>query len=78
MTLGRQKRKQKSALALVVESFEIPVTRILYFVPIQMGDDAITHLKYLFQFSSILERTQNGKKTNNTSFESSDNGHLKS
>ena len=40
--------------------------------------DAITHIKYWFRVSSILERTKNSTKTNNTSFERSDSGFLKS
>ena len=39
---------------------------------IQMRDLAITHLKYWFQISSILEKTKNSTKTSNTSFETSD------
>ena len=45
---------------------------------IQMRDLAITHLKYWFRISSILERTKNSTKTSNTSFERSDSGLLKS
>ena len=39
---------------------------------------ALTHLKYWFQISSILERTKNSAKTSNTQFERSDSGLLKS
>ena len=45
---------------------------------IQMRDLAIKHLKYWFRFSSILERTKNSTKTNNTSFERSISGLCKS
>ena len=45
---------------------------------IQLRDLAIKHLKYWFRISSILERTKNSTKTNNTSFERSDSGLLKS
>ena len=43
-----------------------------------MRADAMTHLKYWFRISSILERTKNSTKTSNTSFERSDSGLLKS
>ena len=45
---------------------------------IQLRDLAIKHLKYWYQFSSILERTKNSIKTNSTSFERSKSGLLKS
>ena len=47
-------------------------------INIQMRDLAIKHLKYWFRISSILERTKNSTKTNNTSFERSDSGLSKS
>ena len=43
-------------------------------VHIQMRVDAMTHLKYWFRISSILERTKNSTKTSNTTFERSDSG----
>ena len=45
---------------------------------IQMRALAIVHLKYWFWISSILERTKSSTKTNNTSFERSGSGLLKS
>ena len=44
---------------------------------IQLRADAMTHLKYWFHISSILERTKNSTKTNNTSFKRSDSRLLK-
>ena len=45
---------------------------------IQMRADAMTRLKYWFLISSILERTKNSTKANNTSFERSGSWLLKS
>ena len=50
----------------------------LIWINIQLRADAMVHLKYWFRISSILERTKNSTKTNNTSFERSDSGLLKS
>ena len=47
-------------------------------IEIQMRALAIIHLKYWFRISSILERTKNSTKTNNTSFERSDSRLFKS
>ena len=45
---------------------------------IQLRADAMTHLKYWFRISSIVERTNNSTKTINTSFERSGSGLLQS
>ena len=45
---------------------------------VQMRADAITHLKYWFRISLILERTKNSTITSNTSFKRSDSDLLKS
>ena len=45
---------------------------------IQLRMDAITYLKYWFWISSILERTKNSTKPNNTSFERAGSGLFKS
>ena len=46
--------------------------KFLKLYSIQMWAEVITHLKYWFRFSSILEGTKNSTKTSNTSFEKSD------
>ena len=58
--------------------FFILTMYMIWKVYIQLRDLAIKHLKYWFRISSILERTKNSTKTNNTSFERSDSGLLKS
>ena len=55
-----------------------PVFLFCWKCHVQMRADAMTHHKYWFRISSILERTKNGTKTSNTSFERSDCGLLKS
>ena len=62
---------------LMIDNLKCLYRRIICFCivhDIQMQADAITHLKYWFQISSILERTKNSTKTNNTSYERSDSG----